>query len=142
MFNSYLTGRRIDMIEVYIDGASAGDPGPSGAGIFIKGHGSAEQYSIPLGNMSNHQAEFHALIEALKICHKQDYRIVSFRTDSQAVESAMEKRFAKKQEYRVLLDEALVLAESLDLFFIKWIPSKQNKMADELSRKAIQQNKK
>ncbi|MCM3617291.1 reverse transcriptase-like protein [Sutcliffiella horikoshii] len=130
------------MIEVYIDGASAGDPGPSGAGIFIKGHGAAEQYSIPLGIMSNHQAEFHALIEALKICMKQGYHTVSFRTDSQAVENAMEKRYAKKQEYRVLLEEALVLADQLNLFFIKWIPSKENKMADELSRKAIQLNNK
>ncbi|WP_404442315.1 reverse transcriptase-like protein [Sutcliffiella horikoshii] len=129
------------MIEVYIDGASAGDPGPSGAGIFIKGHGRAEQYSIPLGMMSNHEAEYRALIEALKICTKQGYQIVSFRTDSQAVEGAMEKRFAKKQQYRVLLEEALSLSDQLDLFFIKWIPSKENKMADELSRKAIQLNK-
>ncbi|KMJ59692.1 ribonuclease H [Bacillus sp. LL01] len=128
------------MIEVYIDGASAGNPGPSGAGVFIKGHGRAEQYSIPLGIMSNHEAEFCALIEALRICSKQGYNIVSFRTDSQAVESAMEKRFAKKTEYRVLLEEALCLSDQLDLFFIKWIPSKENKMADELSRKAIQLN--
>lgn len=32
------------MIEVYIDGASAGNPGPSGAGIFIKGNGTAENF--------------------------------------------------------------------------------------------------
>ena len=129
------------MIEVYIDGASAGDPGPSGAGIFIKGHGSAESYSIPLGIMSNHEAEYYALIHALKICVEQNYRIVSFRTDSQAVERAMEKQFAKKDKYSALLDEALKLVEQLDLFFIKWVPSKQNNVADELSRKAIQLNK-
>ena len=129
------------MIEVYIDGASAGDPGPSGAGIFIKGHGGAESYSVPLGIMSNHEAEYQALIHALKICIEQNYRIVSFRTDSQAVERAMEKQFAKKDKYSALLDEALKLTEQLDLFFIKWIPSKQNTVADELSRKAIQLNK-
>ncbi|CAG9623764.1 reverse transcriptase-like protein [Sutcliffiella rhizosphaerae] len=128
------------MIEVYIDGASAGDPGQSGAGIFIKGHGRAEEYSIPLGVMSNHLAEFHALIEALKICKKQGYTVVSFRTDSQAVEAAMEKRFAKKLEYRHLLEEALSIADGFELFFIKWIPSRQNKMADTLSRKAIHLN--
>lgn len=37
------------MYEVYIDGASAGNPGPSGAGIFMKKDGEVEQYSIPLG---------------------------------------------------------------------------------------------
>ncbi|WP_096154336.1 MULTISPECIES: reverse transcriptase-like protein [Bacillus] len=126
------------MIEVYIDGASAGDPGPSGAGIFIKGHGKAESYSVPLGMMNNHEAEYHALIHALRICVEQDYRIVSFRTDSQAVERAMEKQFAKNDKYSGLLEEAMKLANQLDLFFIKWIPSKQNAVADELSRKAIQ----
>lgn len=59
------------MIEVYIDGASAGNPGPSGAGIFIKGQGAHEKYSLPLGIMSNHEAEFHALIKALEICQKK-----------------------------------------------------------------------
>ncbi|WP_223701966.1 reverse transcriptase-like protein [Sutcliffiella deserti] len=129
------------MIEVYIDGASAGDPGPSGAGVFIKGHGGAEQYSIPLGTMSNHEAEFHALIQALIICKKQNYRIVSFRTDSQAVEGAIEKGHAKKPAYRALLKDAQDLIGDFDLFFIKWIPSKQNKVADELARKAIHKNK-
>ena len=58
----------IILIEVYIDGASAGNPGPSGAGIFIKGQGTADKYSIPLGIMSNHEAEYHAFIIALEIC--------------------------------------------------------------------------
>ncbi|WP_078382730.1 reverse transcriptase-like protein [Sutcliffiella halmapala] len=129
------------MIEVYIDGASAGNPGPSGAGIFIKGHGGADQYSIPLGIMSNHEAEFHALIHALTICQRNNYQVVSFRTDSQAVEGAVEKRFAKKETYRSLLEEALKHIDQFDLFFIKWIPSNQNKVADELARKAIQMNK-
>ncbi len=31
----------------------------------------------------------------------------------------MEKRFAKKQQYRVLLEEALRLSDQLDLFFYK-----------------------
>lgn len=62
------------MIEVYIDGASAGNPGPSGAGIFIKANGKVERYSIPLGVMSNHEAEYYAFIEALKICKKMDIK--------------------------------------------------------------------
>jgi len=37
------------MVEVYIDGAAKGNPGPSGAGIFIKNNGEVERHSIPLG---------------------------------------------------------------------------------------------
>ncbi|RHW42287.1 ribonuclease HI [Neobacillus notoginsengisoli] len=128
------------MIEVYIDGASAGNPGPSGAGIFIKGHGSGEKYSIPLGCMSNHEAEYHALIKALEICIEKGYKTVSFRTDSELVNKAIEKEFAKNKSYVPLLERALELSSQLDLFFIKWIPSHENKVADECSRLAIRMN--
>ncbi|MCM3719626.1 reverse transcriptase-like protein [Fictibacillus phosphorivorans] len=131
------------MIEVYIDGASAGDPGLSGAGVYVKiGDGTTQSYHFPLGMMSNHEAEFLALIRGLELCVENNWRIVSFRTDSQAVESAVEKRYAKDKRYTVLLEQALTFADQLDLFFIKWIPSKQNKVADELARKAIQLNRK
>lgn len=128
------------MIEVYIDGASAGNPGPSGAGIFIKANGTAERYSIPLGVMSNHEAELHSLVKALEICLEKGYRTVSFRTDSQLVDRAVEKEFIKNAQYAPLLQQALLLTKKFDLFFLKWIPSKDNHVADELARQAIRQN--
>ncbi|MBY0122664.1 reverse transcriptase-like protein [Bacillus sp. S/N-304-OC-R1] len=128
------------MIEVYIDGASAGNPGPSGAGIFIKANGNVERYSIPLGMMENHEAEYRALIKALEVCIEKDYRVVSFRTDSQAVNRAIEKEFAKNKVYAPLLEQALQLSKQLDLFFMKWVPSSENKTADELARAAIRKN--
>ncbi|MCM3122119.1 MULTISPECIES: reverse transcriptase-like protein [Bacillaceae] len=128
------------MFEVYIDGASAGNPGPSGAGIFIKGEGEVFRYSIPLGVMSNHEAEYHAFIKALEICIEKDFKVVSFRTDSQLVNAAVEKEFVKNKLYAPLLEKALMLAGQFDLFFMKWIPSSENKTADELARKAIRDN--
>lgn len=125
------------MIEVYVDGASAGDPGRSGAGVFIKGHGKAEQYSIPLGMMSNHEAEYHAVIKGMEICIKNEYKVVSFRTDSQLVDRAVEKQFVKNSQYSPLLDKIIALSKQFDLFFLKWIPSKENKVADQLARNAI-----
>lgn len=127
------------MIEVYIDGASAGNPGPSGAGIFIKIKGNVERYSIPLGTMSNHEAEFTALIKALEICIEKNYLIASFRTDSQLIDRALEKNFIKNKNFASFLSHANELIEQFDLFFIKWIPSNQNK-ADDLARKAISLN--
>ncbi|WP_042346534.1 reverse transcriptase-like protein [Bacillus massiliigorillae] len=125
------------MIEVYIDGASAGNPGPSGAGIFIIENGVVERHSIPLGMMENHEAEYWALIKGLEICVEKQAQTVSFRTDSQAIWSAMEKEFAKNKKYAPLLEQAVSLSKQIPLFFIKWIPSSQNKSADELARKAI-----
>lgn len=130
------------MIEVYIDGASAGNPGPSGAGIFINVNGKVERYSIPLCVMSNHEAEYYAFIEALKICRKNGYQVVSFRTDSELVNRAVEKEFVKNKQFAPLLEEALTLSKEFDLFFMKWIPSSENKSADELARAAIRKNEK
>lgn len=136
----YLFLEAWQLIEVYIDGASAGNPGPSGAGIFIKVNGSVERYSIPLGTMTNHEAEYHALIKGLEICLKNGFEIVSFRTDSELVNRAIEKEFAKNKQFAPLLEQALHLSKQFHLFFIKWIPSSQNKVADELARTAIRQN--
>jgi ribonuclease HI len=128
------------LIEIYIDGASAGNPGPSGAGIFIKGNGVLEKYSIPLGTMSNHEAEFYAFIKALEICIQNGYEMVSFRTDSELVNRAVEKEFVKNKQYAPLLEKALGLSKQFQLFFMKWIPSRENKQADELARAAIRKN--
>ena len=128
------------MIEVYIDGASAGNPGPSGAGIFINADGNVLRFSIPLGIMSNHEAEYHAFIKALEICLDKEFKTVSFRTDSQLVNAAVEKEFVKNKAYAPLLDKALMLSKQFDLFFMKWIPSSENKAADELARKALRSN--
>lgn len=128
------------MIEVYIDGASAGNPGSSGAGIFINNNGMTESYSLPLGFMDNHEAEYHALIKSLQICIEKNYSIISVRSDSAAVVGAIEKEYVKNPTYRSLLYQALELVGQFELFFIKWIPSKQNKQADLLARKAIRLN--
>ena len=128
------------MLEVYVDGASAGDPGLSGAGVFIKGHGTAEKYSFPLGSMTNHEAEYHAFIKGMEICIEKGYRVASFRTDSQLVERAIEKQFVKNKKYSDLLNRIIELSKQFDLFFVKWIPSKENKGADELARAAIFKN--
>ncbi|WP_227936292.1 reverse transcriptase-like protein [Alkalihalobacillus deserti] len=130
------------MVDVYIDGASAGDPGPSGAGIFINyKNGQVENYAIPLTIMSNHEAEYEALIYALDLCLEKGMTIVSFRTDSKLIDDAIEKRFVKNKKFQPYLEKAIEKIDQFDLFFIKWVPSNQNKNADRLARQAIRKKK-
>ncbi|SFA95029.1 RNase HI [Lentibacillus halodurans] len=126
------------MIEVYTDGASSGNPGASGAGVYIKDHGTIYEFSFPLGVMSNHEAEFHAVVKALEICieHFPD-DILSFRSDSKLVVDAVENGFTKNQVYQPLLAAIQKKADSFPYFFIKWVPEKQNPHADRLARRAI-----
>jgi ribonuclease HI len=130
------------LIEVYIDGASTGNPGRAGAGIFIKANGNVEHYSFPLGEMTSHEAEFWALIKALEICTEKGYKVVSFRTDSKVVDDTVEARYAKREPFASLLSEALNYIDNFDLFFLKWIPSKNNATADRLAKQAVQMNRK
>lgn len=130
------------MLEIYIDAASAGNPGPSGIGIFIKGEGHHIKISEYIGEANNHVAEFKALIRGLEEAVKLDSQLVSMRSDSKIVVSSVEKEYAKNEEYKPYLERALQLIGQIDLFFIKWIPDNQNKAADALAREAIQKNKK
>ncbi|MFC0471437.1 reverse transcriptase-like protein [Halalkalibacter kiskunsagensis] len=126
------------MIDVYIDGASAGDPGPSGAGVFINyKNGQVEHHSVPLSNMSNHEAEYEALIIALDLCIEKGLMAASFRTDSKLIDDAIEKRYVKNKRFQPYLDNAIQRIEQFDLFFMKWVPSNQNRNADALARRAI-----
>lgn len=129
------------MIEVYTDGAASGDPGPSGAGIYIKHGKDAFEYSIPLGSLSNHEAEFWAIIKALEICRKTfPEEILSFRSDSKLAVDVIERNFTKNKKFLPLLEKIEQEKAAFPLFFIKWIPEKQNKNADRLSRQAIRKN--
>src|SRR5690625_5059529 len=127
------------MIEIHTDGASSGNPGVSGAGIYIKVGGKIYERAIPLGVMSNHDAEFHAVNKALDIClEKFPNEIASFQSDSQLVVRAIEKNFVKNELYRPVLNEIMEKTEALPYFFIKWIPGNQNVHADRLAKQAIQ----
>lgn len=128
------------MLEVYIDGASAGNPGPSGIGIFIKGEGHHIKISEPIGMTNNHIAEFTALIRGLEEALKIGATFVSMRSDSKIVVSSIEKEYVKNEEFKPFLLEALALIEQFELYFIKWIPDKENKAADALAREAILKN--
>ncbi len=130
------------MLEIYIDAASAGNPGPSGIGIFIKGEGHQIKIGEYIGETNNHVAEFKALIRGLEEAVKLESQLVSMRSDSKIVVSSVEKEYVKNEEYKPYLERALELIGKIDLFFIKWIPDNQNKAADALARQAIQNNKK
>jgi ribonuclease HI len=129
------------MLEVYIDAASAGNPGPSAIGIYIKGEGHQVKISESVGITNNHIAEFMALIRGLQEAAKLSTGIISVRSDSKIVVSSIEKEFVKNDEYKKYLQQALTLMERFELFFIKWIPDSQNKAADALARQGIQKAK-
>lgn len=128
------------MLEVYIDGSTTGNPGPSGIGIFIKGEGHHIQISEYIGTYTNHTTEFIALLRGLEEAQKLSASIVSVRTDSQIVFAAVEKKYAKNAEFASILEKILTISGSFELFFIKWVPDEQNRAAHALARQAVRKN--
>jgi ribonuclease HI len=125
------------MIELYVDGASAGNPGKSGIGLFIKGEGQIVKISEPIEPTNNHTAEFIALLRGMEEAAKLTTGIVSARSDSKVVVSAVENEFVKNDVHKDYLERILSIAKTFDFFFIKWIPDSENRAADALAREAI-----
>lgn len=125
------------MLEVYVDGASAGNPGKSGIGIYIKGEGHQLRISEPIAPTDNHSAEFQALLRGMEEAAKLTTGIVSVRSDSQIVVMAVEKEYVKREAHKPILAQILAIAATFDFFFIKWIPDADNRAADALAREAI-----
>ncbi|WOV89059.1 ribonuclease HI family protein [Sporosarcina oncorhynchi] len=129
------------MIELYVDGASAGNPGKSGIGIYIKGEGRQLRISEPIEPTNNHTAEFTALLRGLEETENLTTGIVSARSDSKAVVSAVENEFVKNELHKEILHKILAITKKFDFFFIKWIPDAENRTADSLARQAIHKEK-
>ena len=129
------------MIELYTDGASRGNPGLSGAGVYIKKGNQQYEYVFPLGETTNHEAEFLAVIKGLDVC-KQSFpgQIISVRSDSRTVIDVIEKNFTKNDKFLPFLETIREYIKIFPYIFFKWIPEKQNNHADKLAKKAIQMN--
>ncbi|WP_099222218.1 ribonuclease HI family protein [Listeria costaricensis] len=125
-------------MEIYVDGASSGNPGLSGAGVVLVANGIYEQHAIPLGAYTNHEAEFMAVKLGLELACSKQPTLIRLYTDSKIVIESIEKRHAKNPLFKPLLDQILQLIDQVPLFFIEWKNVAQNKQADQLARQAIQ----
>lgn len=128
------------MLKLYVDAATRGNPGPSGIGIVIVGNDSYQQLSFPLKTkMSNHEAEFTALLWGLKeVISRNNILDTTFvYTDSKVVVETIDKNYTNNPKFRPYLQKIQPLLASFPLILIQWIPEKQNKGADNLARQAL-----
>jgi ribonuclease HI len=105
------------MIDVYIDGSSKGNPGAGGAGIVIQDKAAQQTlgiHGIPLGYVTNNQAEFLALKYALIELKTQGLSLepVNILTDSQLVVGI----FSQNWKARANLELVIVIRNLLKEF--------------------------
>ena len=134
------------MLKVYTDGASRGNPGLSGAGIVIfdeTGKIISEEKQF-LGVMTNNAAEYSALILSLEAIrklknNKTQIPAVRFYSDSQLMVNQITGKFKVKDlQLSKFHKEFLTTAKKMNLDFSAiHIPRNENKLADKLANKAI-----
>jgi len=126
-------------MEGYFDGASRGNPGKAGAGArLINEEGKVVwEASRFLGDKTNNEAEYMALIMLLKAAKNHGVSSLRVFGDSKLVVSQISRQWKINLPHlRLLAREAWDLAEGMDISY-NWIPREENKRADMLSNEGI-----
>ncbi|MFH1458648.1 MAG: ribonuclease HI family protein [Candidatus Omnitrophota bacterium] len=126
-------------LEIYIDGASKGNPGPSGIGVVISRQGETiENISSFIGVTTNNIAEYTALIHALEKARALKAQELKINTDSQLLYKQICKVYKiKNANILVLYRQATTLMSDFKQVSIRQIPREENRGADKLATRAI-----
>ena len=126
-------------MEGYFDGASRGNPGKAGAGaLLINEDGKIIwEASRFLGEKTNNEAEYMALIMLLKAAKDRGIKSLRVYGDSKLVVSQISRQWKINLPHlRALAQEAWSLMEGMSVT-LEWIPREKNKLADALSNQGI-----
>ena len=140
----------MEKVIIYTDGGSKGNPGPGGLGVAIcneKGH-VIKRYSHFLGEVTNNQAEYQAVIFALRKIKllfgkkKAKQAEVEIRADSQLLVRQMNAKY-KILDSKIQPLFLTVWNSKFDFkkVVFKFIPREENKEADSLANQAIKEQK-
>lgn len=128
--------------HLYIDGASRNNPGPAGVGIYIlKNDCEYERHGFFIGNKTNNQAEYLALVLGLLLIvdhlHPQDQIIIT--SDSELLVKQIKGMYRVKNTDLFILYSCAMDLLSKFSYTIKHVLREHNKIADQLANKGIDQ---
>lgn len=121
---------------VYCDGASKGNPGPSGIGMVLTTPEGEEvlAWGASIGRATNNVAEYRAVIEGLKKALELEVRSVRVLCDSELVVRQIQGGYkVKSPGLKPLHAETAALLSRFDKGEIQYIPRDQNLKADALA---------
>ena len=127
-------------VTIHIDGAARGNPGPAGVGAVITdGDGKVlAEVCKYLGETTNNQAEYQALLLALKEAKRLKVLRISVFSDSELLVRQINGEYKVKNEgLKPLFREAVTLLRSFGGYAVAHIPREKNKRADQLANLAI-----
>jgi ribonuclease HI len=127
---------------LYIDGASKGNPGPSGIGVVIcKDRQTIKNISRFIGHATNNTAEYTALICGLLECQSLKADSVTVHSDSQLLCRQINGDYKVKHPgIKELYDQSRQLIAGFKNFCINHIPREENQGADKLANLAVKES--
>jgi ribonuclease HI len=127
-----------DVLSIYIDGASLGNPGPSGIGAVIKDSGGKviRELSRHIGVATNNVAEYKALLAGLEEAKRLGARRVEVYADSELVVNQVGGTWRiKDDKLKPLFSAAKKLLDSFSSHRLEHIERDKNRAADRLAKR-------
>ncbi len=126
-------------LEIYIDGASRGNPGRSGVGVLIRDvDGGVHEIKRDIGIATNNEAEYEALITALQSAKKLKKKHLKIYTDSFLLANQINGSWrVRDSKIAVLWKCAKELISEFEEVKVEHIPRELNREADRLANRAI-----
>ena len=130
-------------LTIFTDGGARGNPGPAGIGIVIKENGkTVKEYGEYIGETTNNQAEYRALISALETARNMKAEEVNIFMDSELIVKQIKGQYKiKHPDLAPLFLKLHNLRSGFKRFTVSHIRREKNKEADALVNKAIDEKK-
>ncbi len=130
-------------LTIFTDGASRNNPGEAGAGIVMLQNGTTvATIARYLGRTTNNIAEYTAAIIALEHAIKLGATRVKLFADSELLVKQLNGQYKVKNEgLKPLHRKVKELIAKIGSAEVQYIPRTQNKEADALANKAIDEKK-
>jgi ribonuclease HI len=124
---------------LHTDGGARGNPGPAGIGVVLEAEGdSTREMAEPIGEATNHVAEYRALIAGLELALACDISEIEIYVDSELVVAQIEGRWKiKNDRLRALSSKARALMGKFQSVSIAHVRRHLNERADELANEAM-----
>ena len=128
---------------MWTDGGARGNPGPAGIGVVIrdKDHCVVGEVTEFIGEATNNQAEYQALLRGLERAVELGAEELLIHSDSELMVRQIEGEYKVKNEgIKPLYAKAKDLLSQLDRYTIKHVRREENGEADALVNQAIDAN--
>ncbi len=130
---------------LHTDGASKGNPGPSGIGVAFYRHGETDAFATLaeyIGETTNNVAEYKALIRGLEEALLRGADEVEVRTDSELMARQIEGRYKVTAPLILpLYSQARRLLARFSRAAVVHVPRAQNALADKLANQGVDAGK-